>query len=48
MYPSLIFSHGDVPETPPEKNFIAEDSFDNNFSNDISSDNDDYEEEEFY
>ena len=26
-YPSLIFSHGEVPETPPDKDFIAEEGF---------------------
>ena len=30
VYPSLIFSHGEVPETPPAKNFIAKEDFDEN------------------
>ena len=42
-YPSLIFSHGEVPETPPAKNFIANEGFD---VNEIDE-KDDLEEDEF-
>lgn len=32
-YPNLLFSHGVLPESPPEKNFEAEkDDFDDNFN----------------
>ena len=41
-YPSLIFSHGDVPETPPDKDFVAEQGF-----NDELNENEDAEEDEF-
>jgi hypothetical protein len=41
-YPSLIFSHGDVPETPPDKDFVAEQDF-----NDELNENEDAEEDEF-
>ncbi|MEK9604009.1 MAG: hypothetical protein VW127_06265 [Flavobacteriaceae bacterium] len=40
-YPSLIFSHGEVPETPPEKDFMAEETMDQDLSED------DLEEDEF-
>ena len=42
-YPSLIFSHGEVPEIPPAKNFIAKEGSD---ENEIDK-NDDLEEDEF-
>ena len=42
-YPSLIFSHGEVPETPPAKNFIANEGFDEN----EIDEKDDLEEDEF-
>ena len=42
-YPSLIFSHGEVPETPPAKNFVAKEGFDK----DEIDDKDDLEEDEF-
>ena len=41
-YPSLIFSFGDVPETPPDKDFVAEQGF-----NDELNENEDAEEDEF-
>ena len=42
-YPSLIFSHGEVPETPPAKNFIANEGFNEN----EIDEKDDLEEDEF-
>ena len=42
-YPSLIFSHGEVPEIPPAKNFIAKEGSD---ENEIDK-NDDLGEDEF-
>lgn len=33
-YPSMIFSHGEVPETPPDKNFFTEDSFEESVNQD--------------
>ena len=42
-YPSLIFSHGEVPEIPPAKNFIAKEGSDEN----EIDEKDDLEEGEF-
>ena len=42
-YPSLIFSHGEVPETPPDKDFVAQEGFDEN----LIDQEDDLEEDEF-
>ena len=42
-YPSLIFSHGEAPEIPPAKNFIAKEGSD---ENEIDK-NDDLEDDEF-
>ena len=42
-YPSLIFSHGEVPEIPPVKNFISKEGSNEN----EIDDNDDLEEDEF-
>ena len=38
-YPNLIFSHGEVPETPPNKEFGRS----NDLSDDLNTDEDDYE-----
>ncbi|MDA0936177.1 MAG: hypothetical protein O2878_03520 [Bacteroidetes bacterium] len=51
-YPSLIFSHGEVPETPPEKDFISDDD-DHDFLEeedfgDDEYDGDEYDGDEFY
>ena len=38
-YPSLIFTHGEVPETPPNKEFGSS----NDISDDLKTDDDDYD-----
>ena len=38
-YPSLIFTHGEVPETPPNKEFGGS----NDLSDDLKTDEDDYD-----
>ena len=48
-YPSLIFSHGEVPETPPAKNFIAKEDFDENEIDEKGDlEEDDFEGDQFY
>ena len=48
-YPSLIFSHGEVPETPPAKNFIAKEGFDESEIDDKDDlEEDDFEGDQFY
>ena len=51
-YPSLIFSHGEVPETAPDKDFGGADDFDDDFldeEDDIEDDiEDDYDSDDFY
>ena len=47
-YPNIIFTYGEVPETPPEKNFIAEGGFDNKLSEDVNEEEDDYDVDDFY
>ena len=48
-YPSLIFSHGEVPETPPKKDFIAEEGFDDELSEDYDQEKeDDYYGDDIY
>lgn len=46
-YPSLIFSHGEVPETPPEKEFLAEQTLDQDPSED-DLEEDDFDGDQFY
>ena len=41
-YPSLFFSHGEVPETPPKKDFIANEGFDDEFSENVDEEDDYY------
>lgn len=41
-YPSLFFSHGEVPETPPKKDFIAKEGFDDEFSENVDEEDDYY------
>ena len=41
-YPSLFFSHGEVPETPPKKDFIANQGFDDEFSENVDEEDDYY------
>lgn len=43
-YPSLIFTHGEVPETPPDKEFGNS----NDLDDDLTGDEDDYDSENFY
>ena len=45
-YPSLIFSHGEVPETPPDKGFILEDGFEEDLMEE-GLDEEDLDEDEF-
>lgn len=48
-YPSLIFSHGEVPETPPAKNFIAKEDFDENEIDEKGDlEEDEFEGDQFY
>ena len=47
-YPSLIFSHGEVPETPPDKDFIAEKEFDEEPNEDEDLDEDQFDGDQFY
>ena len=48
-YPSLIFSHGEVPETPPAKNFIAKEDFDvNEIDEKGDLEEDEFEGDQFY
>ena len=47
-YPSLIFSHGEVPETPPEKDFSTEDDMGGGLPAEDDLDEDDYDEDQFY
>ena len=48
-YPSLIFSYGEVPETPPAKNFIANEDFDENeIAEKGDLEEDDFEGDQFY
>ena len=42
-YPSLIFSHGEVPETPPDKDFIAEEGIEESINEE-----DDLDDDQFY
>ena len=48
-YPSLIFSHGEVPETPPAKNFISKEDFDENEIDEKGDlEEDEFEGDQFY
>lgn len=47
-YPSLIFSHGEVPETPPDKDFETEQGFDKDLNEGSKSDQDEFEGDQFY
>ena len=48
-YPSLIFTHGEVPETPPAKNFIAKEDFDENEIDEKGDlEEDEFEGDQFY
>ena len=47
-YPSLIFSHGEVPETPPNKDFVAQEGFHNDLTEDDDSNENEFDEDQFY
>ena len=47
-YPSLIFSHGEVPETPPDKDFIAEEGFEESINEEDDLEEDEFDDDQFY
>ena len=47
-YPSLIFSHGEVPETPPDKDFIAEEGFEESINEEDDLEEDEFDDGQFY
>lgn len=47
-YPSLIFSHGEVPETPPDKDFIAEKGFEESINEEDDIEEDEFDDDQFY
>ena len=47
-YPSLIFSHGEVPETAPNKDFVAQEDFHNDLTEDDDSNENEFDEDQFY
>ena len=47
-YPSLIFSHGEVPETPPDKDFIAEEGFEESINEEDDIEEDEFDDDQFY
>ncbi len=47
-YPSLIFSHGEVPETAPSKDFVAQEDFHNDLTEDDDSNENEFDEDQFY
>ena len=47
-YPSLIFSHGEVPETPPDKDFIAEKGFEESINEEDDLEEDEFDDDQFY
>ena len=47
-YPSLIFSHGEVPETPPDKDFIAEEGFEESINEEDGLEEDEFDDDQFY
>tara|TARA_B100001250_G_scaffold373673_2_gene359947 strand:+ start:643 stop:1134 length:492 start_codon:yes stop_codon:yes gene_type:complete len=47
-YPSMIFSHGEVPETPPDKDFVAEEGFDKDLNEENNSAEGEFEGDQFY
>ena len=47
-YPSLIFSHGEVPETAPNKDFVAQEGFHNDLTEDEDSNENEFDEDQFY
>ena len=47
-YPSLIFKHGEVPETAPRKEFREPNEFEDDLINDEDQTEDDYNNDNFY
>lgn len=47
-YPSLIFSHGEVPEPPPDKDFIAEEGFEESINEEDDLEEDEFDDDQFY
>ena len=47
-YPSLIFSHGEVPETPQNKDFIAEEGFEESINEEDDLEEDEFDDDQFY
>ena len=47
-YPSLIFSHGEVPETPPNKDFVAEEGFEESINEEDDLEEDEFDDDQFY
>tara|TARA_X000000950_G_scaffold39392_4_gene42320 strand:+ start:14951 stop:15442 length:492 start_codon:yes stop_codon:yes gene_type:complete len=47
-YPSLIFTHGEVPETAPNKEFSGSGEFEDDLSTDENEEEDDYDSDDFY
>lgn len=47
-YPNLIFSHGEVPETPPEKDFVADKGYEEDLLDDEDLNEDEIDGDEFY
>jgi hypothetical protein len=48
-YPALIFSHGEVPETAPEKDFISDKDWEeDDFLENDDAEEDDYDGDDFY
>ena len=47
IYPNLMYSHGEIPEDAPEKEFIAEDIEDDDFEEEFDLDPEDYDNLDF-
>jgi hypothetical protein len=44
----LIFTHGEVPETAPNKEFSGSGEFEDDLSTDENEEEDDYDSDDFY
>jgi hypothetical protein len=47
-YPNLIFTHGEVPETPPNKEFGISDTLEDDLTTNENKGDDDYDNDDFY
>lgn len=47
IYPNLMYSHGEIPEEAPEKEFIAEEIEDDDFDEEFDLDPEDYDNLDF-